>query len=149
FFDDLEIPATALVGEEGRGFRYLLDGLNAERILIAAECIGDGRWFVEGAWLYAQERVVFNRPIGQNQGVQFPIARAHVNVEAADLMRFKAAEIFDRGEPCGAEANMAKLLAADASWEAANVAVQTHGGYGFAEEYDIERKFRETRLYQV
>jgi acyl-CoA dehydrogenase len=149
FFDDLAVPATALVGEEGMGFRYLIDGLNAERILIAAECIGDGRWFVDRATKYASSRVVFNRPIGQNQGVQFPIARAHVNVEAADLMRFRAAERFDRGEPCGAEANMAKLLAADASWEAANVAVQTHGGFGFAEEYDIERKFRETRLYQV
>jgi acyl-CoA dehydrogenase len=149
FFDDLEVPAGALVGDEGRGFRYLLDGLNAERILIAAECIGDGRWFVERAARYARERVVFNRPIGQNQGVQFPIARAHVNVEAADLMRFKAADRFDRGAPCGSEANMAKLLAADASWEAANVAVQTHGGFGFAEEYDVERKFRETRLYQV
>jgi acyl-CoA dehydrogenase len=149
FFDDLEVPADALVGEEGKGFRYLLDGLNAERILIAAECIGDGRWFIERATRYASERVVFARPIGKNQGVQFPIARAHVNVEAADLMRIKAAELFDRGEPCGAEANMAKLLAADASWEAANVAVQTHGGFGFAEEYDIERKFRETRLYQV
>src|SRR3954464_13523133 len=149
FFDDLEVPVSALVGEEGRGFRYLLDGLNAERILIAAECVGDGRWFIERATRYARERVVFNRPIGQNQGVQFPIARAHVNVEAADLMRFKAAELFDRGEPCGAEANMAKLLAADASWEAANVAVQTHGGFGFAEDYDIERKFRETKLYQV
>jgi len=149
FFDDLEVPADALVGEEGRGFRYLLDGLNAERILIAAECIGDGRWFVERATRYAKDRVVFNRPIGQNQGIQFPIARAHVNVEAADLMRVRAAELFDRGEPCGAEANMAKLLAADASWEAANVAVQTYGGFGFAEEYDIERKFRETRLYQV
>jgi acyl-CoA dehydrogenase len=149
FFDDLEVPATALVGEEGRGFRYLLDGLNAERILIAAECVGDGRWFVERAARYAGERVVFNRPIGQNQGVQFPIARAHVNVEAADLMRVKAAELFDRGAPCGSEANMAKLLAADASWEAANVAVQTHGGFGFAEDYDVERKFRETRLYQV
>jgi acyl-CoA dehydrogenase len=149
FFDDLEVPADALVGDEGQGFRYLIDGLNAERILIAAECIGDGRWFVERATRYAQSRVVFNRPIGQNQGVQFPIARAHVNVEAADLMRFRAAERFDRGEPCGADANMAKLLAADASWEAANVAVQTHGGFGFAEEYDIERKFRETRLYQV
>jgi acyl-CoA dehydrogenase len=149
FFDDLEVPADTLVGEEGRGFRYLLDGLNAERILIAAECIGDGRWFVERATRYAKERVVFNRPIGQNQGVQFPIARAHVNVESADLMRFRAADLFDRGEPCGAEANMAKLLAADASWEAANVAVQTYGGFGFAEEYDIERKFRETRLYQV
>jgi acyl-CoA dehydrogenase len=149
FFDDLEVPADALVGAEGQGFRYLLDGLNAERILIAAECIGDGRWFVSRATRYAKERVVFNRPIGQNQGVQFPIARAHVNVEAADLMRMKAAELFDRQAPCGAEANMAKLLAADASWEAANVAVQTHGGFGFAEDYDIERKFRETRLYQV
>src|SRR6185369_7342498 len=141
FFDDLEVPAAALVGEEGKGFRYLLDGLNAERILIAAECVGDGRWFIERATRYANERVVFNRPIGQNQGVQFPIARAHVNVEAA--------EMFDRGEACGSEANMAKLLAADASWEAANVAVQTHGGFGFAEDYDIERKFRETKLYQV
>ena len=149
FFDDLTVPVDALVGEEGKGFRYLLDGLNAERILIAAECVGDGRWFIERSTRYANERVVFNRPIGQNQGVQFPIARAHVNVEAADLMRFKAAEMFDRGEPCGSEANMAKLLAADASWEAANVAVQTHGGFGFAEDYDIERKFRETRLYQL
>jgi acyl-CoA dehydrogenase len=149
FFDDLEVPVDALVGEEGQGFRYLLDGLNAERILIAAECVGDGRWFVARASRYANERVVFNRPIGQNQGVQFPIARAHVNVEAADLMRMKAAELFDGKAPCGAEANMAKLLAADASWEAANVAVQTHGGFGFAEDYDIERKFRETRLYQV
>jgi len=149
FFDDLEVPASALVGEEGKGFRYLLDGLNAERILIAAECVGDGRWFVERATRYAKERVVFARPIGQNQGVQFPIARAHVDVEAADLMRIRAAELFDRGEACGAEANMAKLLAADASWAAANVAVQTFGGFGFAEDYDIERKFRETRLYQV
>ena len=149
FFDDLEVPVDALVGEEGKGFRYLIDGLNAERILIAAECVGDGRWFIERATKYANDRVVFGRPIGQNQGVQFPIARAHVNVEAADLMRIRAAELFDRGEPCGAEANMAKLLAADASWEAANVAVQTHGGFGFAEDYDIERKFRETRLYQV
>ncbi len=149
FFDDLEVPVENLVGEEGRGFRYLLDGLNAERILIAAECIGDGRWFVDRATRYAKERVVFGRAIGQNQGIQFPIARAHVNVEAADLMRFQAADMFDRGEACGAEANMAKLLAADASWEAANVAVQTYGGFGFAEEYDIERKFRETRLYQV
>ena len=149
FFDDLEVPASALVGEEGQGFRYLLDGLNAERILIAAECVGDGRWFIDRASAYAKERVVFQRPIGQNQGVQFPIARAHVNVEAADLMRIRAAELFDRGEACGAEANMAKLLAADASWEAANVAVQTYGGFGFAEEYDIERKFRETKLYQV
>ena len=149
FFDDLEVPVEALVGEEGKGFRYLLDGLNAERILIAAECVGDGRWFIDRASRYAKERVVFNRPIGQNQGVQFPLARAHVNVEAADLMRIRAAELFDRGEPCGSEANMAKLLAADASWEAANVAIQTHGGFGFAEEYDVERKFRETRLYQV
>jgi acyl-CoA dehydrogenase len=149
FFDDLEVPADALVGEEGKGFRYLIDGLNAERILIAAECIGDARWFVERAARYATERVVFGRPIGQNQGIQFPIARAHVNVEAADLMRVRAAERFDRGEACGAEANMAKLLAADASWEAANVTVQTYGGFGFAEEYDVERKFRETRLYQV
>jgi len=149
FFDDLAIPASSLVGEEGKGFRYLLDGLNAERILIAAECIGDGRWFIERATKYANDRVVFGRPIGQNQGVQFPIARAHVNVEAADLMRIKAATLFDQGQPCGAEANMAKLLAADASWEAANVAVQTYGGFGFAEDYDIERKFRETKLYQV
>jgi acyl-CoA dehydrogenase len=149
FFDDLEVPVDALVGEEGKGFRYLIDGLNAERILIAAECVGDGRWFIDRATKYARDRVVFNRPIGQNQGVQFPIARAHVNIEAADLMRIRAAELFDQGEPCGAEANMAKLLAADASWEAANVAVQTHGGFGFAEDYDIERKFRETRLYQV
>jgi len=149
FFDDLEVPADALVGEEGKGFRYLIDGLNAERILIAAECVGDGRWFIDRATRYAKERVVFGRPIGQNQGIQFPIARAHVNVEAADLMRFRAAALFDRGEACGAEANMAKLLAADASWEAANVTVQTYGGFGFAEEYDVERKFRETRLYQV
>jgi acyl-CoA dehydrogenase len=149
FFDDLEVPVDALVGEEGQGFRYLLDGLNAERILIAAECVGDGRWFIDRSTRYANERVVFNRPIGQNQGVQLPIARAHVNIEAANLMRVRAAQLFDQHEPCGAEANMAKLLAADASWEAANVAVQTHGGFGFAEDYDIERKFRETRLYQV
>jgi acyl-CoA dehydrogenase len=149
FFDDLEVPVETLVGVEGQGFRYLIDGLNAERILIAAECVGDGRWFIDRATRYARDRVVFARPIGQNQGVQFPIARAHVNVEAADLMRMHAADRFDRGEPCGAQANMAKLLAADASWEAANVAVQTHGGFGFAEDYDIERKFRETRLYQV
>jgi acyl-CoA dehydrogenase len=149
FFDDLEVPADALVGEEGKGFRYLLDGLNVERILIAAECVGDGRWFIDRATKYANDRVVFNRPIGQNQGVQLPIARAYVNIEAANLMRVRAADLFDRREPCGAEANMAKLLAADASWEAANVAVQTHGGFGFAEDYDIERKFRETRLYQV
>jgi acyl-CoA dehydrogenase len=149
FFDNLEVPAENLIGAAGRGFRYILDGMNAERILIAAECVGDGDWFVERATRYAAERVVFDRPIGQNQGVQLPIARAHVNVRAADLMRYRAAELFDAGEPCGAEANMAKLLAADASWEAANVALQTHGGYGFATEYDIERKFRETRLYQV
>ena len=149
FFDNLEVPAGNRVGEEGRGFRYLLDGLNAERILIAAECVGDGRWFIERAVRYANERIVFDRPIGKNQGVQFPIARAHVNVEAADLMRARAAGLFDAGKPCGAEANMAKLLAADASWEAANVALQTHGGFGFAEDYDVERKFRETRLYQV
>ncbi len=149
FFDDLEVPVEALVGEEDQGFRYLLDGLNVERILIAAECVGDGRWFIDKASRYARERIVFNRPIGQNQGVQLPIARAHVNVEAANLMRVRAAQLFDQHEPCGAEANMAKLLAADASWEAANVAVQTHGGFGFAEDYDIERKFRETRLYQV
>ena len=147
--EDVEVPAENLIGEEGQGFRYLLDGLNAERILIAAECIGDGRWFVEQATRRARERVVFGRPIGQNQGVQFPIALAHAHVEAADLMRFQAATLFDRGEPCGAEANMAKLLAADASWEAANVAMQTFGGYGMTVEYDIERKFRETRLYQV
>ena len=149
FFDDLEIPAESLVGEEGKGFRYLLDGLNAERILIAAECIGDARWFIERSRRYAGQRIVFGRAIGQNQGIQFPIARAHVNTEAADLMRIKAATLFDGGRRCGAEANMAKLLAADASWEAANVAVQTFGGFGFAEEYDIERKFRETKLYQV
>jgi acyl-CoA dehydrogenase len=149
FFDNVHVPADSLIGEEGRGFRYVLDGMNAERILIASECVGDGRWFVERAARYAGERVVFGRPIGQNQGVQFPIARAHVNVEAADLMRWRACDLFDAGEPCGAEANMAKLLAADASWEAANAALQTHGGYGFTAEYDIERKFRETRLYQV
>jgi len=149
FFDDLEVPVETLVGQEGSGFKYLIDGLNAERILIAAECVGDGRWFIERAARYAKDRIVFGRPIGQNQGVQFPIARAHVSVEAADLMRVRAAGLFDRGEPCGPEANMAKLLAADASWEAANVAVQTYGGFGFAEEYDVERKFRETRLYQV
>jgi acyl-CoA dehydrogenase len=149
FFDNLRIPAENLIGEEGRGFRYILDGMNAERILIAAECIGDGYWFIDRASNYANGRVIFDRPIGQNQGVQFPIARAYVNIRAADLMRFKAAELFDNGEPCGAEANMSKMLAADASWEAANVAIQTHGGYGFAVEYDVERKFRETRLYQV
>ncbi len=149
FFDDLEVPAENLVGEEGRGFRYILDGWNAERILIAAECIGDGRWFIERACDYAGERVVFDRPIGKNQGVQFPIARAHAHVEAADLMRYEAARLFDQGKSCGPQANMAKLLAADASWEAANVALDTHGGFGFAADYDIERKFRETRLYQI
>jgi acyl-CoA dehydrogenase len=149
FFDNLEIPAENLIGEEGKGFRYILDGLNAERTLIAAECIGDGRWFIDKVRSYANERIVFDRPIGQNQGVQFPIARAHVNVEAANLMRFEAARKFDAHEECGAEANMAKLLAADASWEAANVCLQYHGGFGFASEYDVERKFRETRLYQV
>ena len=148
-FENVEIPAENLIGEEGQGFRYLLDGLNAERILIAAECIGDGRWFVERATARARERVVFGRPIGQNQGVQFPIALAHAHIEAADLMRFRAAALFAGGEPCGAEANMSKLLAADASWEAANVAMQTFGGYGLTVDYDIERKFRETRLYQV
>ena len=149
FIDNLEIPAANLIGEEGKGFRYILDGLNAERILIAAECIGDGYWFIDKGTAYAKERVVFDRPIGKNQGVQFPLARAYVNVEAANLMRFKAAALFDAGQACGAEANMAKLLAADASWEAANVCLQTHGGFGFAAEYDVERKFRETRLYQV
>ena len=148
-FENLRIPASGLIGEEGKGFRYILDGMNAERILIAAECIGNGRWFVDKATRRATEREVFGRPIGQNQGVQFPIARAHISVEAADLMRFRAAELFDRGEPCGAEANMALLLAASASWEAANAAVQTFGGYSYDAEYDIERKFRETRLFQV
>jgi acyl-CoA dehydrogenase len=149
FFDNFEIPAENLIGKEGEGFRYILDGMNAERILIAAECIGDGFWFVDKARRYASERVVFGRPIGQNQGVQFPIARAYANVRAADLMRYEAARLFDEGRACGAEANMAKMLAADASWEAANACLQTHGGFGFAAEYDVERKFRETRLYQV
>jgi len=149
FFDHLEIPAENLIGIEGRGFRYLLDGLNAERALIAAECIGDGYWFVERATKYTNERVVFDRPIGRNQGVQFPIAESFIEIEAANLMRFKACQLFDAQKPCGAEANMAKYLAAKASWEAANVCLQTHGGFGFASEYDIERKFRETRLYQV
>jgi acyl-CoA dehydrogenase len=148
-FEDLRIPAGALIGEEGHGFRYILDGMNAERILIAAECIGNGRWFVERATRRANERAVFGRPIGQNQGIQFPLARAHISVEAADLMRFHAAELFDGGEPCGAEANMALLLAADAAWEAANAAMQTFGGYSYDAEYDVERKFRETRLFQV
>jgi acyl-CoA dehydrogenase len=149
FFDNLEIPAENLIGAEGKGFRYILDGLNAERALIAAECIGDARWFIEKVTKYANERIVFGRPIGQNQGVQFPIARAYANTEAASLMRFKACELFDAHEPCGEQANMAKLLAADASWEAANACLQFHGGFGFASEYDVERKFRETRLYQV
>jgi acyl-CoA dehydrogenase len=149
FFDNLEIPSENLVGEEGKGFSYILDGMNAERILIAAECIGDGYWFIDKARKYASERIVFDRPIGQNQGIQFPIAQAYANVRAADLMRYEAARLFDAGQPCGAEANMAKLLAADASWQMANVCLQTHGGYGFAAEYDVERKFRETRLYQV
>ena len=149
FFDGLEIPVESLVGEEGKGFHYILDGLNAERTLIAAECIGDGYWFVERARRYAAERVVFERPIGKNQGVQFPIAETYIEIEAANLMRFKAAALFDAGKPCGAEANMAKLLAAKASWEAANVCLQTHGGFGFAHDFDVERKFRETRLYQV
>jgi acyl-CoA dehydrogenase len=149
FFDNLEIPAENLIGEEGQGFKYILTGLNAERTLIAAECIGDAYWFVDKARRYASERVVFNRPIGQNQGVQFPIADAYIETEAANLMRFKACALFDAGKPCGGEANMAKYLAAKVSWEAANVCLQTHGGFGFAHEYDVERKFRETRLYQV
>jgi len=149
FFDDLEIPASCLIGEEGKGFRYILDGMNAERILIAAECIGDGRWFVEKARDYATSRVVFGRPIGQNQGVQFPIARAYAQVRAAKLMTYEAAARYEAGDPAGEEANMAKLLASEASWAAADMCIQTHGGFGFAEEYDVERKFRETRLYQV
>ena len=149
FIDGLEIPVENRVGEEGKGLKVILDGLNAERILIAAECIGDGYWFVDKARDYACQREVFDRPIAKNQGVQFPIARAYVNVEAASLMRYEAARLFDAGQPCGAQANMSKLLAADASWEAANACLQTHGGFGFAAEYDVERKFRETRLYQV
>jgi acyl-CoA dehydrogenase len=149
FFDGFEIPAENLIGQEGQGFRYILDGMNAERILIAAECIGDGYWFIDKARTYASERTVFDRPIGKNQGIQFPIARAYANVRAADLMRYEAARLFDDGKPSGAEANLAKLLAADASWEAANACLQTFGGFGFAAEYDVERKFRETRLYQV
>lgn len=149
FFDELEIPAENLIGEEGKGFKYILDGLNAERTLIAAECIGDAWWFLNKVVDYASNRMVFDRPIAQNQGVQFPIARCFVNTEAANLMRFRACELYDAAQECGAEANMAKLLAADASWEAANVCLQFHGGFGFATEYDIERKFRETRLYQV
>ena len=149
FFENLEIPAENLIGEEGQGFKYILDGLNAERTLIAAECIGDGRWFIDRVTTYVKDRIVFGRPIGQNQGVQFPIAEAHIEVEAADLMRWQACELFDARKPCGAQANMAKYLAAKASWEAANACIQFHGGFGFACEYDVERKFRETRLYQV
>ena len=149
FFDNVEVPSSALIGTEGQGFRHVLDGMNAERILIAAECIGDARFFLERSSNYAAERIVFDRPIGENQGVQFPLAKAYIETEAADLMRWKAADLFDSGESCGAEANMAKLLASDASWAAGNAAVDTHGGFGFAAEYDIERKLRETRLYQV
>ena len=149
FFDDLEVPAENLIGTEGQGFRYILDGMNAERVLIGAECIGDARWFIDKAAAYARERTVFGRPIGQNQGIQFPIAKAYAATEAADLMVQKAAALYDAGERPGAEANMAKMLAADAAWEAANMCLQSHGGFGFAEEYDVERKFRETRLYQV
>jgi acyl-CoA dehydrogenase len=149
FIEDMEIPAENLIGEEGKGFRYIIDGWNAERILIASEAIGDGRWFIDRASSYARERIVFGRPIGANQGVQFPIAQAYAHVEAADLMRFDAAAKFDRKEKCGAEANMAKLLASEASWEAANVCLTTYGGYGFARDYDVERKFRETRLFTV
>ena len=149
FFDNLEIPAENLIGEEGKGFKYILDGLNAERTLIAAECIGDGYWFLDRVTNYVRDRQVFGRPIGQNQGVQFPIAEAYIEVEAANLMRWKACELFDKHEPMGAQANMAKYLAAKASWEAANACLQFHGGFGFACEYDVERKFRETRLYQV
>jgi acyl-CoA dehydrogenase len=149
FFENLEIPEENLIGQEGQGFKYILDGLNAERTLIAAECIGDGYWFIDRVTKYVSERVVFGRPIGQNQGVQFPIAESYIEVEAANLMRFRACELFDARQPCGAEANMAKYLAAKASWEAANACIQFHGGFGFANEYDVERKFRETRLYQV
>jgi acyl-CoA dehydrogenase len=149
FFENLEIPEENLIGQEGQGFKYILDGLNAERTLIAAECIGDGHWFIDRVSKYVKDRIVFGRPIGQNQGVQFPIAEAHIEVEAASLMRWKACELFDAHQPCGAQANMAKYLAAKASWEAANACLQFHGGFGFANEYDVERKFRETRLYQV
>jgi acyl-CoA dehydrogenase len=149
FLDGVEVPADALIGEEGEGFRYILDAMNAERILIAAECIGDGRWFVDKGARYASERVVFGRPVGANQGVQFPLARAHASIEAADLVRYKAAWLFEQGLPCGHEANLAKLLASEASWQAANACLDAHGGYGFAEEYDVERKFRETRLYSI
>jgi acyl-CoA dehydrogenase len=149
FLSGLEIPEENLIGEEGHGFRYILDGLNAERTLIAAECIGDGYWFIDRAVAYAKDRIVFDRPIGKNQGVQFPLAETYIELRAADLMRYKACSLFDAGQPCGAEANMAKYLAAKASWEAGNACIQTHGGFGFANEYDVERKFRETRLYQV
>ena len=149
FFDNVGVPAESLIGEEGKGFRYILSGMNAERILIAAECIGDAKWFIEMASAYASERMVFGRPIGQNQGVQFPIARAYAQMRAAELMVQQAASLFENGQDCGEQANMAKMLAAEASWAAAEACVQTHGGFGFAEEYDIERKFRETRLYQV
>jgi acyl-CoA dehydrogenase len=149
FFDSVEIPADSLIGEEGRGFHYIIDGMNAERILVASDSLGDGRWFVDKAVAYASQRAVFGRPIGANQGVQFPIAKAHMAVEAAELMRNKAAALFDGGQPCGAEANMAKYLAAGAAWEAANACIDCHGGYGYAEEYDVERKFREARLYQT
>jgi acyl-CoA dehydrogenase len=149
FFDNLEIPAENLIGEEGQGFKYILTGLNAERVLIAAECIGDGYWFIDKVTAYAKERIVFGRPIGQNQGVQFPIAESFIEVEAANLMRFEACRLYDAHQPCGAQANMSKYLAAKASWEAANACIQFHGGFGFACEYDVERKFRETRLYQV
>lgn len=149
FFDDMRIPASSLIGEEGKGFKYILTGMNAERILIASECIGDSRWFIDRAVEYSNDRVVFNRPIGANQGIQFPIARAHIELEAADLMRWKAADLFDAGKPCGAEANMAKMLASEASWKAGDTCLQTHGGFGMTQEYNIERKFRETRLYQI
>ena len=149
FFDNMEIPADSLIGEEGKGFAYILDGMNAERILVASDSLGDARWFIEKAVAYSQQRVIFGKPIGANQGVQFPVARAHMNIEAADLMRTKAARLFDAGIPCGAEANMAKFLAAEAAWEAANACIDCHGGYGYAEEYDIERKFREARLYKT
>ena len=149
FFEDLRIPAASLVGEEGKGFGYVLDGMNAERILIASECVGDARWFIGKAVAYARDRIVFDRPIGRNQGIQFPIAEAHVQTEAANLMVTEAARKFEAGEPCGAEANMAKYLASEASWKAADMCMQTHGGFAFAEEYDVERKFRETRLYRI
>jgi acyl-CoA dehydrogenase len=149
FFDNVEIPAESLIGHEGKGFSYILDGMNAERILVASDSLGDGRWFIEKAVAYASQRVIFGKPIGANQGVQFPIAKSHMAIEAADLMRIKAAKLFDTGEPCGPEANMAKYLAAEAAWDAANACIDAHGGYGFAEEYDVERKFRETRLYKT